>query len=93
MSLLAGFALRQFRKETQRKIGDRGLFTTNPQHAHTHTHPKHSNDEAYLKFLKEEQELRVRRMKESDRQRVALVTVYCALPVLLFLIGYWWYGT
>ncbi len=90
MSLLAGLALRQFRKETQRKIGDRGLFTTHPRHAHGHTRPKHSNDEAYLKFLKEEQELRYRRMKKSDHQRVAYIVVYCSLPILLLLIGYWW---
>jgi len=92
MSMLAGFALRQFRKETQRKIGNRGVFTTNPQHKYQYLHQQHSEDEAYMKFLKEEQALRYRRMKKADHQRIALVTVYCSLPVLLFLIGYWWFS-
>ncbi len=90
MSLMAGFALRQFKKENKRKIGDRGIFTTNPQRRKsTHMHSKDS-DAAYLKFLKEEQDARHIRMKKSDRQRVAFIAVYCSLPVLLFLITYWW---
>lgn len=93
MGTMAGLPIQEFRKENQRKIGDRGLFTTNPPRSHAHSHQKHSGDKAYVKFLKEEQELRYRRMKKSDRQRVALITVYCSLPVLLFLIGYWWFGT
>jgi len=89
MSLMAGFALRQFKKENNRKIGDRGIFTTNPQHRKpTHIHNKDS-DAAYLKFLKEEQDARYRQMKKSDHQRVAFTVVYCLLPILLFLLGYW----
>jgi len=93
MGTMAGLPIQEFRKENRRKIGDRGLFATNPQHKYQYLHQKHSGDEAYVKFLKEEQALRYRRMKKADHQRVALVTVYCSLPVLLFLIGYWWFGT
>lgn len=89
MDLLAGLALRKMQKERERKIGDRGLFTRNAQHKPS-PHCSHTGDEAYLKFLKEEQEIQYRRMKKSDHQRVAMMIVYCLLPVLLFLIGFWW---
>jgi len=89
MSLMAGFALRQFKKENNRKIGDHGIFITNPRHPKsTHIHSK-ERDAAWLKFLKEEQGIQYRRMKKSDRQRVAFTIVYCLLPILLFLLGYW----
>jgi len=91
MSLMAGFALRQFKKERNRKIGDRGIFTTNPQRRKASHRQSKESDVAYVKFLKEEQDARYLRMKKSDRQRIAFTIVYCLLPILLFLIGYWWY--
>ncbi len=87
MDALAGMALKEFRKENDRNIGDSGLFTP-PEHAR---HPSSGpvDDQAYLKFLKEEQELRLRLMRKRDRQRVALVVVFSLLPLILFLLGFW----
>jgi len=87
MSLMAGQALREFRKENRRKIGDRGIFTLNPRHKKSSR--SHGDDTAYLKFLKEEDALRYRQIRKSDHQRAVMVLIFSLLPFLIFLLGYW----
>lgn len=89
MDLMAGLALRAFRKEIFRKLQDRGIFQSD-RAPHRPTQPP-ADRKAYAKFLQENQAEWQRRRRKMDRQNLALVIVCMLLPLILFILGFYFF--
>ena len=80
MSILAGFALRKLREETDRRISDRGIFRSSQAPAVPSTH---GAQKAYDRFLETEDAVYRQRRRRRDLQTSLLVVLGILLPVLL----------
>ena len=85
MDALAGYAVRKIREEINRKIQDRGLFSTTLQKRPPSGHAS-INAEKYDRFLQEELALRSKQRRMRDRQTLVWVLLGSLLPLLVLVL-------
>ena len=87
MDLMAGPALRQFRKEIASKLQDSGFFEpTLPRRPRVPPTGKDADPEGYERFLQEEMAFQQRRRKKRNRQNLVWVVAGTLLPLLLITL-------
>ena len=89
MDLMAGPALRQFRKEIARKLQDYGLFRpTLPRRPRVPPVGRDADPDGYERFLQEEMAFQQRRRKKLDRQNLVWIIAGILLPLLLVVLKF-----
>lgn len=86
MDALAGYAVRKIREEINRKIQDRGLFSTTLQKRPPSGGHASINAEKGDRFLQEELASRSKQRRIRDRQTLVWVLLGSLLPLLVLVL-------